>query len=975
MRHKIFISIMSLSLFMLSSSLLPAQETQEQVGSVVAVRGNATAFDKQGNTRTLAMKSPVFKNDILKTGTKGRIQVLFTDNTIVSIGRASEIEISEYYWMPNEKTGAMKTRVKEGVFRVMGGAITRESPQNFTTETPAATIGIRGSMYAGKVADGQLVVVFEGGKGIDVMNNAGSVAITKAGFGTRIASADTPPETPKRFSAQDISDLNENMNTDSGQDEQEEENAPEEESKDEEAGDDDSTGDQEETSDTTDETEQDSGDDTADNEDAAATDEDASTQSDDPDDSGQTPDEGDGVTETSEDTAVETAGDTGNTEAGTLDTATDTGGETDTAATSSDFTQDDSSFDESFSADTDLSQDTTSTADPMDTSFTEVLQEVTETTTSASQDTLDNTVNETSQSGITIEGAFLAGVNADGTQTDFTRWHGPVDATSINGSVTSTAASSFDFSFSMNPYNPDAMYIPPFTATEDPIVTVQSRTVSLAGVNRTFDSGVLSSNLGEFAIFVIKDGTFTANSTLYGYQDMGFAGIPSPASSAPATGIWSYIGPSLGFDTYPLPPGETLEINTEMSGMWLEVNWLSGKFVGRMDFDPEPEVPMEEPGPGGKAFIFGDISGTTLTNMKLCGYGGPGDTEPSSIIWVEGTDGQAQFYGSQCQGIGITGTASFYDIESDQNATVGAGRMIAAGFKKEIDYGDEVSPTGTSLYSGFVAGIAEDMNNITTNRKLFMNYDPSEFSFTINRNTGTISGTLYASDQLSGTCYLDNLEIGGSFGSAYVLDDNFVAMLGDTDSESIYYSETIKGGLKSYGNYMITANPDERFSEYVSWGYWEISYVDPESSGQYHLHLPGDFWIAGELTPSSVISDLVTNNITGTYTGGAKGVCINTASEISELTNGTSDITVNFGTYQVTGDITFDEVGLTLTGGMLSASNSSFFSEISGATSSSVNGAFYGPNANSVGGNFNADFTSGAGSTRYMGIFGGNRVP
>ncbi|HOO46059.1 MAG TPA: FecR domain-containing protein, partial [Deltaproteobacteria bacterium] len=905
-----------LLLLILSSSPLSAQETREQVGSVVAVRGKAAAFDTHGNARTLAMKSPIFKYDVVKTGTTGRIQVLFADNTIVSLGRSSEIEISQFYWKPEEKTGAMKTRVKEGVFRIMGGAITKESPQNFTTETPAATIGIRGSMYAGKVSEGQLVVVFEGGTGIDVMNNAGTVAITKAGFGTRIASADTPPETPKRFSAEEISDLNENMSTDNGQDEQDEENAPEEGSSEEESGDDDSTGDQEETSDTPDETEQDSGDEAADDNDGAATDEDASTQSDDPDDSGQTPDEGDTATETSEDTAVETAGDTGDTETGTLDSATDTDGATDRADTSSDFTQDDSSFDESFSADTDLSQDTTSTADPVDTSFTEVIQEITETTTTASQDTLDNTVTETSQSGITIEGAFLAGVNADGTQTDFTRWYGAVEATSINGSVTSTSASSFDFSFSMNPYNPDAVYIPPFTATEDPVVTVQSRTVSLSGVNRTFDSGVLTSNLGEFAIFVIKNGTFTANSTLYGYQDLGFAGIPSASSSSPATGIWSYIGPSLGFDTQ-LPAGETLEINTEMSGMWLEVNWLSGKFLGRMDFDPGPEDPMEEPGPGGKAFIFGDISGTTLTNMKLCGYGGPGDTEPSSVLWVEGTDGQAQFYGSQCQGIGITGTASFYDIESNQSATVGAGRMIAAGFKKEIDYGDEVSPTGTSLYSGFVAGLAEDMNNISTNRRLFLNYDPSDFSFTIDRDAGTISGTLSAYDQFTGgACAVYDLDIGGSSGSAYVLDDNFVAMLGDADSNSMY-TDSYTGGLKSKGNYMITADPYSQFSEYVTWGYWEISYVDPESSGQYHLHLPGDFWIAGELTPASVIQDLAMNNIQGTYTGGAKGICINTASEVSELTGGVSQIQVDFGTYQVSGNIGFDQVNLVLDSGVL----------------------------------------------------------
>ena len=1000
-RQKIYTAILFLSLFILGTSPLQAQDTNEQIGFVVALRGNATAFDVQGNTRTLAIKSPVFKKDVLKTGPRGRIQVLFADNTIVSIGRASEIEIFEYYWSQNEKTGSMKTRVKEGVFRVMGGAITKESPQNFTTQTPAATIGIRGSMYAGKVSGDQLIVVFEGGKGIDVMNNAGSVAITKAGFGTRILSPDEPPQTPERFSAEEISDLNTGMSTDSDAGEENEEDTSDDEQtgeeSEEEASDDEQTGeestdeeideDQEETSESQDASEEEDGEQVTDNEEGTPQDEDASTDPDEGQDSLETNDESDAGVETSGDTepvdgqdtgeigddsdaSVETAVDSDPAGTDIIDSTLDSNVEDDPGDNSVDYSPEDSSFEDDFSADTDLSAEPAISEDPVELSFLPEIQEITETTTNASQDILDNTATETSQSGINIEGAFLAGVNADGTQTDFTRWTGTIEATSINGSVTSTNTSSFDFSFDMQPYDPDATYISPFLGTGDPVIDIQTRTVNLSGVNRTFGSDVLTSNLGEFAIFLIKNGSFTANSTLYGYQDLGFAGIPSPASSAPATGIWGYKGPVLGMDTQ-LLAGETLDVQTEISGMWLEVNWLSGKAIGRMNFDPEPYDPMMESGPGGKAFIFGDISGTTLTNVKLYGYNKSEDEMTGGIIWFEGTEDLAQFYGSQCQGIGITGSASFYDIETDQSTTVGAGTMIAAGFREDIDSGDDVSPTGTSVYSGFVAGLAEDMNNIETNRRLYMNYDPSEFCFTIDKNNGTINGALSASDQLSGgLCFLDNLNIGGSFGSAYILDDNFVAMMGDSGSDGVY-SDTYTGGLKSRGNYMITTDPDSQFSDFVTWGYWEISYEDPESAGQYHLHLPGDFWIAGELTPATVIADMAINSIQGSYTGGAKGICINNASEVTDLTNGITQINVDFGTYQVSGNITFDEVDLELTSGMLSPSSPRFSAEILGATTSSVNGALYGPNANAVGGNFNADMSG----DRYMGIFGANRVP
>ena len=191
---------------------LPAlAQDEDPVALVVAIRGTAEAIDDQGIARVLAIKSPVYRSDTIRTGSRGRIQVLFTDNTIISLGRASEMVVVEHVWDAGNKNGAMKTQVKEGVFRIMGGAIAKEAPQSFITVTPAATIGIRGSMFAGRVDGGRLTVVFEGGRGIDVANDAGAVSITRPGFGTSIPAMGVPPESPKRFSAQDLSDLNRDL--------------------------------------------------------------------------------------------------------------------------------------------------------------------------------------------------------------------------------------------------------------------------------------------------------------------------------------------------------------------------------------------------------------------------------------------------------------------------------------------------------------------------------------------------------------------------------------------------------------------------------------------------------------------------------------------------------------------------------------------------------------------------------------------
>ena len=188
-------------------------ESTEQIGSVVAVRGDVLAKDTAGATRKLAIKDPIFIKDTLDTGKRGRIQVLFNDQTIVSLGRGTVMKISEYVWGRSKAKNKMKTEVKEGVFRVMGGLLTKTSPENFITETPSGNIGIRGSMYAGKVEGTTLSVMFEGGKGIFVKNATGIVEISRPGFGTSVAGPDKPFSKPFKFTSREVGNLNKTFET------------------------------------------------------------------------------------------------------------------------------------------------------------------------------------------------------------------------------------------------------------------------------------------------------------------------------------------------------------------------------------------------------------------------------------------------------------------------------------------------------------------------------------------------------------------------------------------------------------------------------------------------------------------------------------------------------------------------------------------------------------------------------------------
>jgi hypothetical protein len=166
----------------------------DAAGLVVAVRGEVTVTRADGQTVPLALQDAVFQHDTLKTGARGRVQVCFTDETILSLGRNTQIQITECAFNRSEGQGALSLNVNEGVFRIVGGAIMKIAPANFKADTPTATIGIRGSSFAAEVTAALTTVVLLGttGAGITVENDAGYRIVYIPGTGLTVPLGEAP---------------------------------------------------------------------------------------------------------------------------------------------------------------------------------------------------------------------------------------------------------------------------------------------------------------------------------------------------------------------------------------------------------------------------------------------------------------------------------------------------------------------------------------------------------------------------------------------------------------------------------------------------------------------------------------------------------------------------------------------------------------------------------------------------------------
>ena len=99
---------------------------------------------------------PGFKlhaGDTLETGPDGRLGVILRDDSLLSLGPSSRIAIEKFLFVPAEGKLGLTARILRGTMAYVSGLIGRLAPESATFVTPVATIGVRGTRFAVKVAE------------------------------------------------------------------------------------------------------------------------------------------------------------------------------------------------------------------------------------------------------------------------------------------------------------------------------------------------------------------------------------------------------------------------------------------------------------------------------------------------------------------------------------------------------------------------------------------------------------------------------------------------------------------------------------------------------------------------------------------------------------------------------------------------------------------------------------------------------
>jgi len=151
-----------------------------RVGVTSATSGGPTGKPPAQAERVLHVGVDVQANEIIATGSNDRAHLLFLDGSSLTVGPQARLTIDKFVYDANSKTGTLAVNASQGVFRFVGGRISKPAPVTITT--PSATLSIRGGIMIVSVDATRTVAIFVFGNDMTVTANGHTTIVTRPGW-------------------------------------------------------------------------------------------------------------------------------------------------------------------------------------------------------------------------------------------------------------------------------------------------------------------------------------------------------------------------------------------------------------------------------------------------------------------------------------------------------------------------------------------------------------------------------------------------------------------------------------------------------------------------------------------------------------------------------------------------------------------------------------------------------------------------
>jgi hypothetical protein len=154
-RIRVLVALFAVSIFLGSSLTGLAAEPVGRVSKVLN--------DAQIDGAMAVAGTPVHTNDRLRTGANARLQVIFRDNSVLTLGENANVVVDRFVYNPGQSKGEVMLDATQGAFRFVGGKIEQVRQKNVVVNTPHAALAVRGThFWAGPIRGKYGVLLLKG---------------------------------------------------------------------------------------------------------------------------------------------------------------------------------------------------------------------------------------------------------------------------------------------------------------------------------------------------------------------------------------------------------------------------------------------------------------------------------------------------------------------------------------------------------------------------------------------------------------------------------------------------------------------------------------------------------------------------------------------------------------------------------------------------------------------------------------------
>ena len=194
--QRLLLSLIAFPLAFGSSVAMGAEDVKDGIGFYTAVMGQAdVTHPDEDRVLPVKLHDQVWFKDVIQTQGESRTKALFQDDSMLTIGENSRVEIDEYIYNPEKNVRQAIVKLMQGQVRALVSKVFKANGSRFEIHTPSAVAAARGTYFTVWVENGQSGIINIGEKGrVDFTSGGITIAVDPGFFS--IAQEGQAPSAP-----------------------------------------------------------------------------------------------------------------------------------------------------------------------------------------------------------------------------------------------------------------------------------------------------------------------------------------------------------------------------------------------------------------------------------------------------------------------------------------------------------------------------------------------------------------------------------------------------------------------------------------------------------------------------------------------------------------------------------------------------------------------------------------------------------